>query len=220
MLGYARNECRVTPIGSVAALTQPTYMIQNPTYIVTDVELDGFGLGVNSMLSFGSVAVSASGEMLSEFEANLARLDGAEQDPGVMEFWATEPEAFAATTHAPEAPATVMPRFVAWVRGLPGDAIFAAHPVMLDGPWIDHYLQCFTEDRLFDHPRQADRLFKAPPLCLMSLAAGTLRRPAFECNVNTYPPEWLGNHAHTHRAIDDARGYAHLLVHLTIGQRA
>jgi hypothetical protein len=25
------------------------------------------------------------------------------------------------------------------------------------------------------------------------------------------PPEWFGNIEHTHRAIDDARGYAHLL---------
>jgi hypothetical protein len=27
----------------------------------------------------------------------------------------------------------------------------------------------------------------------------------------TLPPEWFGDIAHTHRAIDDARGYAHLL---------
>ena len=27
----------------------------------------------------------------------------------------------------------------------------------------------------------------------------------------TLPAEWFGNIEHTHRAIDDARGYAHLL---------
>ena len=118
-------------------------MLNNPIYIVTDVELDGFVKGVNSMLSFGSVAVTADGRFLSEFEANLARLDGAEQDPGVMDWWATEPEAYAASTRDPEPAAAVMPRFAAWVRGLPGDAIFAAHPLALDGPWIDHYLECF-----------------------------------------------------------------------------
>ena len=194
-------------------------MLQNPIYIVTDVELDGFVKGVNSMLSFGSVAVTADGRMLSEFEANLARLDGAEQDPIVMEWWATEPEAYAASTRGPQAPAEVMPRFADWVRGLPGDAIFAAHPLALDGPWIDHYLECFTSDQLFEHPRRAGRLFKAPPLCIMSLAAGHLGRPIWDCNVNAYPPEWLGHHQHTHRAIDDARGYAHLLVHLTAADR-
>ncbi len=28
------------------------------------------------------------------------------------------------------------------------------------------------------------------------------------------PPEWFGDVEHTHRAIDDALGYAHLLVTL------
>ena len=190
-------------------------MLQNPVYIVTDVELDGFVKGVNSMLSFGSVAVTADGRFLSEFGANMARLDGSEQDPDVMGWWATEPEAYAASTLNPEPAAEVMPRFAAWVRSLPGDAIFAAHPLALDGPWIDHYLECFTNDQLYEHPRRADRLFKAAPLCIMSLAAGRLGRPVWDCDVKSYPLEWLGNHAHTHRAIDDARGYAHLLVHLT-----
>ena len=29
-----------------------------------------------------------------------------------------------------------------------------------------------------------------------------------------YPAEWFGNVPHSHRAIDDAKGYAHLLLHL------
>ena len=32
-----------------------------------------------------------------------------------------------------------------------------------------------------------------------------------DCRPKTLPREWLGHHEHTHRAIDDARGYAHLL---------
>src|SRR4051812_45474477 len=57
-------------------------------------------------------------------------------------------------------------------------------------------------------------LFRHPPLCLMSFAAGRLGWPSWECDVDRYPPEWLGDRAHTHRAIDDASGYAHLLAHL------
>jgi inhibitor of KinA sporulation pathway (predicted exonuclease) len=33
-----------------------------------------------------------------------------------------------------------------------------------------------------------------------------------------YPAEWLGGHDHSHRAIDDARGYAHLLTLLLNGR--
>jgi len=35
-----------------------------------------------------------------------------------------------------------------------------------------------------------------------------------DCEADSYPPDWLGHHPHTHRAIDDARGYANLLVKL------
>ena len=31
------------------------------------------------------------------------------------------------------------------------------------------------------------------------------------CRREHYPEEWLGGHIHTHRAIDDSLGYAHLL---------
>jgi len=45
----------------------------------------------------------------------------------------------------------------------------------------------------------------------MSLVAGATGRSPWECDIAHYPREWLGNVPHTHRAIDDARGYANLL---------
>ena len=107
-----------------------------------------------------------------------------------------------------------MSRFVSWVRALPREAIFAAHPLALDGPWIDYYLQRFTGERLIEGPWRPNRLFRHPPLCPMSFAAGRLGWPSWECDVGHYPLDWLGEQAHTHRAIDDASGYAHLLAHL------
>ena len=50
-------------------------------YVVTDIEVDGFMPGPNSMLSFASVAVTASGEQVGEFEAVLERLPGAQPNP-------------------------------------------------------------------------------------------------------------------------------------------
>lgn len=180
-------------------------------YIVTDCEFDGPIPGSHSMLSFASVAVSETGQMLGEFEAVLQPLEGAGRDPVTTAFWQAHPQAFAAATENPEPAAEVMARFVAWVKAFRAEPIFAAHPVTLDAPWIDHYLKRFTGRPLFEGPWIADRLFRHPPLCIMSLVAGATGRSPWECDIAHYPREWLGNVPHTHRAIDDARGYANLL---------
>jgi hypothetical protein len=183
------------------------------TYVVTDAEFDGALPGRNSMLAFASVSLSGDGCVISEFEATLLPLDGAVRDPETTAFWDRNPEAYRAATLDPQAPAEVMARFAAWVRTLPGEPAFAAHPVALDGPWIDHYLQRFTGDRVLEGPWRPNRLFKGMPFCIMAFAAGRLRRPFDQCDVQAYPAAWLGRQPHTHRAIDDARGYAHLLAH-------
>ncbi|HEV7367660.1 DNA polymerase III subunit epsilon [Arenibaculum sp.] len=189
-------------------------MIEKPIYVVTDAEFDGPVPGRHSMLSFASVAVAPGGRRHGEFEAVLGPLDGASPDPETLAFWRTQPEAYAAATTDPEPPGAVMGRFVDWVRGLPGDAIFAAHPLALDGPWMDFYLQRFTRERLLEGPWRPGRLFRSTPLCLASFAAGRLGWPTWTCDVGRYPADWLGGHEHTHRAIDDARGYAGLLATL------
>jgi hypothetical protein len=164
------------------------------------------------MLSFASVALTASGEKIDEFEANLRRLEDSSQAPETMAFWQTIPEAYAAATQNPQEPEEVMKQFVEWVRNLPGMAIFVSHPAALDGAWIDFYLQRFTSERLFEGPWKPNRLFKGYPLCLASFVAGKLGRSPLEWGG--YPAEWLGNHKHTHQAIDDALGYASLLTYL------
>jgi hypothetical protein len=186
-------------------------MIDRPVHVVTDVEFDGPVPGRHSMLSFASVAVTPDGDTIGEFEVVLERLDGASADAETIAFWRTQPEAYAAATRDPQPAGLAMPRFVAWVRSLPGEPIFTAHPLALDGPWIDFYLQRFTAERLIEGPWRSARLFRSAPLCLMSFAAGGLGWPISACDVDRYPAAWLGSHPHTHRAIDDARGYAHLL---------
>jgi hypothetical protein len=183
-----------------------------PIYIVTDCEFDGPTPGANSMLSFGSVAVSDAGNVAGEFEAVLAPLAGAERDPNTMAFWKRHPEAWAAATTNPKPPAEVIQRFVDWINSFGGAPIFVAHPLAVDGSWFDYYLRRFSGRPLFEGPWISDRLFKHPPMCLMSFVAGKTGRGQWECDVNRYPPSWLGSVEHTHRAIDDARGYANLLL--------
>jgi hypothetical protein len=180
-------------------------------YIVTDCEFDGPVPGRHSMLSFASVALSEAGKALGEFEAVLAPLEGAGRDPVTMAFWQAHPQALAAASENPQPAADVMARFVSWVSSFGAEPVFAAHPVALDAPWIDHYLKRFTGRPLFEGPWIGDRLFRHPPLCILSLVAGATGRKPWECDIRHYPAEWLGNVEHTHRAIDDARGYANLL---------
>ncbi len=184
------------------------------TYVVTDIEATGFRPGRNSMLSFAAVAVTGTGEELGRFEAVLAELPGAEWDPGTRSWFETsEPEALAAATADPREPEEVMADFVGFVSGLPGPRVFAAHPLAFDGSWIDHYLRRFTDHQLLDGLYAADPLFH-DSLCLRSYAAAVTGRFVGDVSPATLPSEWLGDVRHTHRAIDDALGYAHLLAEL------
>ncbi len=183
-------------------------------YAVTDIECDGGVPGANSMIAFASVAVDDTGRRYGEFEAVLAPLDGAGRDPRTMEWWKTQPEAWAAATANPEPAGEVIERFANWIRSLPHPCIFAAHPLAFDGHWIDFYLRRFTRFALLQGHYDPDKLFSSTGLCLRSFASAITGKPVTECDVSAYPREWLGNEEHTHRSIDDARGYANLLVTL------
>ncbi len=180
-------------------------------YVVTDIETDGAWPGPHSMRSFASVAVTSDGVERGVFEAVLEPLPGAQPNPDTYAWFQTQPESWAAATTDPRAVAEVMAGFVAWVRDLPGPRVFAASPITFDGNWIDYYLRRFTRYGLVPGPYETDVLFHGPGLCLRSYAAAVTGRPVAELSVQTLPPEWLGDIEHTHRAIDDARGYAHLL---------
>jgi hypothetical protein len=180
-------------------------------YIVTDIECDGPTPGRNSMIAFASVAVTADGAEKGVFEAVLEPLPGAERDPDTYAWFQTQPEAWAAATLNPRPADKVMTDYVDWIRGFPVGRVFTAFPIAFDGSWIDFYLRRFTPYAVVQGHYAADRLFDSAGLCLSSFAAAVTGRPVWECEPQSFPPDWLGNHEHTHRAIDDARGYAHLL---------
>jgi hypothetical protein len=183
-------------------------------YCVTDIEATGPRPGRHSMLAFATVAVTAGGEERGRFEAVLAELPGAGWDPGTRAWFENdEPEAWAAATTDPRDPGSVMSAFVSFVVDLPGPRVFTAHPVAFDGSWIDHYLRRFTDHQLLDGMYAPHPLFH-DSLCLRSYAAAVTGRAVMDVSPATLPPEWLGEVPHTHRAVDDAVGYAHLLAEL------
>src|SRR5437773_4442034 len=89
-------------------------------YVSTDIETDGPIPGPNSMLSFGSAAYTAQKRLVDTFSANLLTLPGATGDPGTMEWWRGQPDAWENARRDPQDPAEVMPRYVAWIKQLPG----------------------------------------------------------------------------------------------------
>lgn len=185
--------------------------VPDPVYVVTDIEVNGPTPGEHSMLAFASVALDASGTEIDAFEAVLAPLPEAGEDRVTIEWFQGFPEAWAAATTNPEPPEAVMMRYVAWVRGLPGQPIFAAHPLAFDGAWIDFYLRRFCGIRILKGPWEGERLFYTAGLCLQAFAAGRTGRDFAACFTGAYPPDWMGHVPHDHTSINDARGYANLL---------
>src|SRR5215211_1719551 len=97
-------------------------------YVSTDVEADGPIPGPHSMLSFASAAFRPDKTLVGTFSANLATLPEATPDPKTMEWWRTQPEAWAACRADLRDPAVAMPEYVAWLKGLPGKPVFVAYP--------------------------------------------------------------------------------------------
>jgi hypothetical protein len=187
---------------------------RDATYFVTDIEATGFWPGRHSMLSFATVAVSGAGDERGRFEAVLAELPGGEWHPGTRAWFEDdEPEALAAATTDPRDPGQVMADFVWWVEQYAAPRVFAASPLAFDGLWIDHYLRRFTSYGLLRGPYEGDGIFD-DALCLRSYAAAVTGRYVGDVSPAHLPADWLGDVPHTHRAIDDALGYAHLLAEL------
>jgi len=183
-------------------------------YFVTDIEADGPSPLVNSMLSFASVALRDDGVVCGEFETVLRPLAGRGSNPSTMEWWADQPEAWAAATLDPQDPATEMKRFVRWVESFHGTRGFAARPLLFDGMWIDQYLRLFTDTTIFGVPYWGPVVFSGLSLDIESYAVGVFNRRGMPRPYGPVPADWLGDHPHTHRAIDDARGYANYLSRL------
>lgn len=186
--------------------------MSNFAYVVTDVELDGFEPGTDSMRSFASVAIDPAGHEVGRFEAVLEPLPGSAPNPDTMAWFHTQPpQVWRAATDNARPANEVMADFADRVRSLGVPAHFAAAPAAFDGGWIDFYLRRFTPYGLVMAPDATEPLFTGT-LCLHSYAAGVTGGDPATFTVHDLPQSWFGDVIHTHRAIDDALGYANLLT--------
>jgi len=185
--------------------------LDEAVYIVTDIETDGPSPLRNSMLSFASVAMNRHGDFFGEFETVLALREDRAPEPLTMDWWKTEPEAYKAATQNAVAPEQAMQDFVEWVTSFEGRKVFAAAPLIFDGPFVDHYLDSYLGLRIFAGPSHKENIFGGGCADIYTMAGTIADAPHHDWSTRRVPDSWIGNQPHTHYAIDDARGFAHLL---------
>lgn len=163
-------------------------------YVSTDVEADGPIPGPNSMLSFGSAAYTANKKLLGTFSANLHTIPGATADADTMRWWGTQPEAWAECQRDKQDPAEVMPKYVRWLKKLPGRPVFVAYPAAYDFMFVYWYLIRFAGESPFSHSA----------LDIKSYAMAVLKANYTDVSKRGMPREWFDALPHTHKALDDA----------------
>lgn len=179
-------------------------------YISTDVETDGPIPGPHSMLSFGSAAYTADKTLISTFSANLETLPEASAHPKTAEWWATQPEAWAACRKDLESPAAAMARYLAWIQTLQGRPVFVAYPAGFDFLFIYWYLIRFVGESPFSHSA----------LDMKSFAMAQLKKDYRESTKRNMPKHWFDKLPHTHIALDDAIEQGALFCNMLKDNRA
>ncbi len=163
-------------------------------YISTDVETDGPIPGPHSMLSLGSAAYTADKQLLGSFSVNLETLPGASGHPDTMEWWQSQPQAWAACRSDLQPPESALPAYLAWIESLPGKPVFVGYPVTFDFLFVYWYLIRFAGRSPFSHSG----------LDIKTYAMAMLKRPYRDSSKAQMPREWFDPLPHTHVAVDDA----------------
>lgn len=170
-------------------------------YVSTDIETDGPIPGSYSMLSFGSAAFDSSGELLTTFSRNLEKLPGATEHPDTMKWWATVPDAYAATRTHLVKPDDAMAGYVKWLEELPGDPVFVGYPATFDFMFVYWYLITFAGHSPFS--------FSA--LDIKTYAMATLKTEFRKTTKKKMPKSWFTKKLkHSHVALEDAIEQGHL----------
>lgn len=173
-------------------------------YVSTDVEADGPIPGPNSMLSFASAAFKSDKTLVATFEANLELLPEASGDPKTMEWWRTQPDAWAACRANTRPPAIVMPEYVAWLKQLRGKPVFVGYPAAFDFLFVYWYLMRFAGESPFSHSA----------LDIKTYAMALMKTDYRDSVKRRMPKRWFDDIPHTHVALDDAKGQGALFCNM------
>lgn len=178
----------------------------NQVYVIVDIETDGPVAGLHSILSIGAVA-STKDEEVGEFYQKLLPIKDARQDADTIEWWNKHPEAWQEVTTDVHSADEVIKSFYAWVVSLGATPVFVASPIVFDYSFVHWYLHRFIGNNPFEDYSGVQRT-----LDLASFTAGRLNAPLSRARRSQLADKYKeGMPPHSHKAIDDARGYGVLL---------
>lgn len=179
----------------------------NEIYVSTDVETDGPCPGLNSMLSFGSVALTIKDDkcyQLGTFYKNLNLLPGANPDKSTMNFWKSNKDAYNLTRVDTVDPLVAIQEYHSWLTSLPGKPVFVGYPAGFDFTFIYYYLHRFAGDSPFS--------FSA--LDIKTYAMAVMKTEYRQSTKKNMPKRWFPKLPHTHHALDDALEQGHLFLNI------
>lgn len=179
-------------------------MSKTEIYVSTDIESDGPIPGPHSMLSLGSAAFTADGDMMGTFSVNLHTLPGASAHPVTEAWWKLHPAAWQACREHCQEPAAAMADYSRWLKQLPGRPVFVAYPAGFDFTFVYWYLQKFTGESPFSHSA----------LDMKTFAMALLKSDYRESTKRNMPKRWFEDFPHTHVALDDAIEQGRLFCHM------
>lgn len=176
-------------------------IVREKILISIDAEFTGRMPGVNSMISLGAVAYTQAGKEISSFKVNIAELAGSLREKETMEWWSTQPLAWATATIDPKTPRSGMIFFANWLIRLPGNPKLMGWPLPVDFMYIKWYYENFVGEAPFGFDG----------IDIKSFAMGKLDLSIDEISRSLVRKRLgIPNRAYSHDPCDDARDQAEL----------
>jgi hypothetical protein len=111
-----------------------------------------------------------------------------------MKWWAQNQAAWETSRTDCQAPEAVMPRYVDWLKELPGKPVFIGYPASYDFMFVYWYLMRFAGESPFSHSA----------LDIKTLAMALLKSGYRDATKRNMPKAWFDKLPHSHIALDDA----------------
>lgn len=171
-------------------------MAKSEIYVSIDIEADGPVPGLNSMLSLGAALIDRDERILDSFNVNLDTLPDATTHPDTMNWWATQPKAWAVCRENPQKPEDAMRLFDTWLAKATayGKLVPMGYPAAYDFMWVNYYLNRFVGSCRLG--------FSC--LDLKSFAMAHLGLDYRSTAEKRFPKHWFGETRRSHVAVEDA----------------
>jgi hypothetical protein len=180
-------------------------------YVVLEVKTDGGDVRRNSIRAIAAVALNEHGHELGQYQISFAALEGSTADQRTLARYRVHADSWVAITQNAQRPSLGIPAFVAWVQGLPGQAVAVGTPLSQASLFLETYLRRFSKHVFYRGPFEGELLFAGGGIDLPSLVMGVTGMDYRKAVEHMLPAEWRDNRVETHKPRDDAEMHAALL---------